>query len=55
MFLHMHRMLNSQPISACFYFMNLICRLVVVDDDDEFDGMRLRLWTADTNGPIVHL
>jgi hypothetical protein len=35
-------------------------RLVLwVDDDDDddghVDGMRLRLWTAVTNGPIVHL
>jgi hypothetical protein len=24
------------------------------DDDDHVDGMKLRLWTAVTNGPIVH-
>jgi hypothetical protein len=24
------------------------------DDDDDVDGVRLRLWTLTTNGPIVH-
>jgi hypothetical protein len=31
-----------------------VCDKTTIDNEGDVDGVRLRLWTAATNGPIVH-